>query len=129
MIRDCATEVHVANPATASGVLNTAPAQSNHSDYYYLSRVGQWLEPETIDVETVRRRLFEPGEQMPVRVTRTAYPVWQQQFASDSPGRPLPPGVVVGDSVFLFPGPYAPCAAAAAATVSDRLVPPDDRRP
>jgi 4-amino-4-deoxy-L-arabinose transferase-like glycosyltransferase len=128
-IRSCATQVHTANPATASGFLNTARAQSNHSDYYYLSGVGQWLEPETVDVETVRRRLFEPSEQIPVRVTRATYPVWQQQFSSDSPRRELPPGVIVGDSVFLFPGPYERCAAAAAAAVSDRLVPPDQRRP
>jgi hypothetical protein len=128
-IRACATQMHAANPATASGFLNTAREQSNHSDYYYLSRVGQWLEPETIDLDTVRRRLFEPGEQMPVRMTRATYPVWKQQLSAASPVRQLPPGVVVGDSVFLFPGPYAPCAAAAAAAVSDRLVPPDQRRP
>jgi 4-amino-4-deoxy-L-arabinose transferase-like glycosyltransferase len=128
-IRGCVTQVHAANRATQSGFLNTARAQSNHSDYYYLFRVGQWLEPETVDIDMVRRRLFEPGEQIPVRMTRATYPVWRQQLLSDSPVRQLPPGVIVGDSVFLFPGPYAPCAAAAAAAVSDRLVPPDQRRP
>ena len=128
-IRACATEVHAANPGSAVGFLNSARAQSNHSDYYYLSRVGQWLEPETVDLETIRRRLFEPGEQLPVRMTRATYPVWRQQLSSDARRQDFPPAVVVGDSVFVFPGPYAPCAAAAADAVSDRLVPPGERRP
>jgi hypothetical protein len=128
-IRWCVRSVHESDRSAAVGVLNADRSHANHSDYYYLFRVGPWLEPETIDVETVQRRLFAPGEQIPVRVTRATYPVWQQQFSSDSPARHLPPGVVVGDSVFLFPGPYSPCAAAAAGAVSDRLVPLDQRRP
>ncbi len=112
-LRYCAARVHETNPSAAAGVYNAARGHTNHSHYYYLYRLGPWIEPERADPEDIRRRFFQPDRQAPVLMTTSVYNAWRQQIGSASAGQTLPPAAVIGDIVVVTPGAYQTCAAAA----------------
>jgi 4-amino-4-deoxy-L-arabinose transferase-like glycosyltransferase len=113
-LRNCAAQVRASHPSAAAGIYNAASANPNHSDYYYLYRLGPWVEPETATAADVQRRLFDPAQQTLVRMTSHDYEMWRRIAAERS--LPLPPAAVLDQIALVTPGPYADCASAANAT-------------
>jgi hypothetical protein len=89
-----------------SGVLGTEQDILHYTYYYYLWRVGTWTVLPEFSLEQTERRLWTPGEQTPVLISRRDYETVIRR-AGDRPaprGATLEPGVAV-----LLPGPFQAC--------------------
>jgi 4-amino-4-deoxy-L-arabinose transferase-like glycosyltransferase len=113
-IRECAMRIGAGSPDASPGVYNAARTRTNHSHYYYLSKLGPWTEPETPDQEDVRARLLEAGQHRPVLMTLDDYEQLRR-LAAEKVLAALPPAVVVDGVAVVMPGPFSVCAAAARA--------------
>jgi 4-amino-4-deoxy-L-arabinose transferase-like glycosyltransferase len=143
--RDCALDVQASTAGIAKGVFN-ASADVHHGFYYYLHRLGPWLDRDAARPDELQRRLENPGEQTPVMLSADDYVRLGGHLTpgrSESPRPPavagpgaiplargVPPGIAIGDVVvILFPGPFARCAAPAALAGATELKPVAGGRP
>lgn len=117
----CAARVRDASNLPRS-VYNAAHGKIHHGHYYYLYRLGQWLEPETADPAEVRRRLFTPGQETLVLMPTPEYRAMDVQ-ARAAGGPAMPTGFDLEGVSLVLPGAYQACAADVRAA-SPRLSPP-----
>jgi 4-amino-4-deoxy-L-arabinose transferase-like glycosyltransferase len=111
VIGQCAQDVRDRTHATA-GIYNTARGRTHHTHYYYLYRLGAWIEPEHPTDEELKRRLFTEGAQTPIFMTLDDYALLQRRALNE--GWPeLPRGTAVQGIVLILPGPYQTCLDAA----------------
>jgi hypothetical protein len=112
-----------------------------HSYYYYLRHLGRWRNTERPDTNELRQRLFEPGRQTLVLMSRsdyealahrhTAAPGLSESVADQSSGQPAlePPegtrpsiAVAAEEGIaILLPAPFEVCAARIVAAGGMRL--------
>jgi 4-amino-4-deoxy-L-arabinose transferase-like glycosyltransferase len=111
-IRACAEGVGESNPSAMRGIFNTARPLPSHSLYYYLFRLGQWLEADTPEAGALQRRLFEDGQQTMVLMTLDGY-AQLRRHAVEKTIPSLPPAVVIEQVAVVMPGPYSACAGVA----------------
>ena len=103
----CAARV-LASGGAKGGVYNAAHGRIHHGHYYYLYRLGPWVEPEQADEHEVRRRLLTPGEQTVVLIPAAEYRALDARWRAQG-GPPVPPGVDLDGVMLVMPGPLQPC--------------------
>jgi dolichyl-phosphate-mannose-protein mannosyltransferase len=126
--RDCAVGVQAAHAMGQRGVFDAA-ADLHHAYFYYLRRLGPWLEARLARPDELQRRLEDPAEQSVVLMSADDYKMLGGNITPAPTGgsregpapevrpahtarltKPLPPGITIGNVVvMLFPGPYAVC--------------------
>jgi 4-amino-4-deoxy-L-arabinose transferase-like glycosyltransferase len=112
--RDCAATVRATRPETH--VYATYDQLLDHAPYYYLRRVGPWVEhggnPQH---EELRRRLFVAGQESLVVLSRADYRAFLADSARvEAEARRTPRGLELSDVfVLLMPGPFEVCATSA----------------
>jgi 4-amino-4-deoxy-L-arabinose transferase-like glycosyltransferase len=105
-VRDCMVSVQRTGVKTGSGVLGVYRDIQHYGYYYYLWRVGAWTFNPEFSLEQTERRLWTPGEQTPVIVSRQDYETLVRQADST----PMPAGVRVEENLaILLPGPFQAC--------------------
>ena len=117
----CAARVRDASGLKHS-VYNAAHGKIHHGHYYYLYRLGQWLEPEQADPAEVQRRLFLPGEETLVLIPTPEYRALEGRTRAQG-GPPMPTAFDLEGVSLVLPGAYQACAAEVRAA-SPRLTPP-----
>jgi 4-amino-4-deoxy-L-arabinose transferase-like glycosyltransferase len=128
VISDCAAEVRQSGAVVGEGFYNAAALVADHPYYYYLRDVGPWLLADRPDDGELRRRLFVPGEQTPIVLSRKDYELLTVRVArlwtGEPPGRPPLTGIAIEREaavVVLLPGPYATCVDPAAAAGGEEV--------
>jgi 4-amino-4-deoxy-L-arabinose transferase-like glycosyltransferase len=139
--RDCAVAVRGTGIELGTGVYNAGNLVVYHSYYYYLRHLGRWRSAEHPDTNELRQRLFEPGRQTLVLMSRSDYealahrhtvaPGLSESVADQSSGPPVlePPegtpasiGVAAEEDIaILLPAPFKVCAARIVAAGGMRL--------
>jgi 4-amino-4-deoxy-L-arabinose transferase-like glycosyltransferase len=110
-IRDCGLSVQ-ARGHPAAGVLHDS-GDLHHSYFYYLRRLGPWVEGAGATPRELHERLTVAGRETPVLLSKDGY---------QALGREDIAGISIGATIFiLLPGPYSGCADAAAAAGGARL--------
>jgi hypothetical protein len=117
--RDCMIDVRRSTAGAGDTVYNAVPALTYHSYNYYFHAFEPWVRVERADAADVHRRLTVPGHQTPVLISEVDYlgialAVTDEETASGS-GAPLVGFSADAGIIVLLPGPYARCAARAAA--------------
>jgi 4-amino-4-deoxy-L-arabinose transferase-like glycosyltransferase len=129
-VRDCMVAVRQAGVKTGSGVLSVERDLPNHVYYYYFWRVGTWDMRQTFALEETERRLWTPGEQTPVLISRDDYQtlvrragLWDAVYPAaggpqtvpidpvvDAMRNPLRSGARFNEELaILLPGPFQAC--------------------
>lgn len=129
-VRNCAARVHASGAPAGNGVYDAVQGMRSHSYYYYLRGIGAWKSVDRVHADELGRRLFVPGHQTPVIMSRRDYmalltrpgerpPSWMTTSAADRPGGPqggpvLPGGVSADPQiVIILPGPFQACVSPA----------------
>ena len=115
-LRDCA--VTVGSSPAGTHVYPTYQQLSNHSFYYYLRRVGPWVEHDgSPNNDELQLRLYAPGQQALVVLSRDDYEAFIQRIVlGEVQAVRMPAGLALSeDIVLLTPGPFEVCAIAAIA--------------
>ena len=129
-IRECMTEVQQSGVAAGQGVLGSGSEMEHWTFYYYLWRQGEWTIGRDYSLEEAEKRLWTPGAQTPVLVSRDNYEKLRRRAAeweatgpgavgpgaassdpiADAARDPLRSGVSFDEKVgLLLPGPFRPC--------------------
>lgn len=123
---ECAANVRRSGVPVGEGFYNAAALAADHPYYYYLRHTGPWLLANQPVDDQLRRRLFVPGAQTPIVLSRKDYELLTVRvdalWAAETAGRPPLTGIAREDSVVvLLPGPYAACVAPAVAAGGEEV--------
>ncbi len=129
-IRECMTAVQQSGVKVGPGVYGSAYEMEHWRYYYYLWRLGEWTVGRDYSLEEAEKRLWAPGEQTPVLVSRANYERLVRRAAergapgpgavrpagaspdpiADAARDPMRSGVSLSAEVaLLLPGPFRPC--------------------
>jgi 4-amino-4-deoxy-L-arabinose transferase-like glycosyltransferase len=121
-MRDCMVDVKASGVPVGAGVLAASGWVFHHGYYFYLWRIGPYVQTETFSAEQTLARLTRPGEQTPVLIARADYDTLMAGLppegspADDQTARDLR-SVLKNHSIrfddniaAIFPGPFRPCA-------------------
>jgi 4-amino-4-deoxy-L-arabinose transferase-like glycosyltransferase len=129
-VRECMTALQQAGVKVGPGVYGSATEMEHWTYYYYLWRMGEWTIGPDYSVPEAERRLWMPGRQTPVLVSRSTYEtlvrragLWETTFSggvepaegssdpvADAARNPLRSGARFDDNIaVLLPGPFQAC--------------------
>ncbi len=130
-IRECMTSVQQSGARVGQGVYGSSVEMEHWTYYYYLWRLGEWKVGRDYSLEEAEKRIWTPGEQTPVLVSRANYEKLVRRAAerettgpgvvrpaggasvdpiADAARDPLRSGVSLSEDVgLLLPGPFRPC--------------------
>ena len=108
-IRECVTAVEQSGAKVGPGVYGAYVDMPHWTYYYYLWRLNESIITRGFSVRAAERRLWTPGEQTPVIVSRTNYETLVRR-AAERGADPMPGGVSLDEQVgVLLPGPFRAC--------------------
>jgi 4-amino-4-deoxy-L-arabinose transferase-like glycosyltransferase len=129
-VRDCMVSLQREGAKAGSGVMGVSRDIDYYAYYYYFWRVGRWDMREEFSVADTVQRLWSPGQQTPIIVSRASYDtlaseaelgrtpgpaaVWPASVSAepvaDAARNPLRSGVRFNDYLgILLPGPFLAC--------------------
>jgi hypothetical protein len=120
-MRDCTAEVQASGVPAGRGVLAASGIVYHHGYYFYLWRLGPYIDTRAFSLDQTLERLTKPGAQTPVLIERADYEkilaLATQDSAPDTPYLQELRTTVLYNSVrfdsniaAVFPGPFGPCA-------------------